>query len=83
MPLPLRALWSESFFNISYFIVISIIKVFYGIHKLCSSDLNVIPLDRFASFTSKLLYCLKIKGSYPGSTGISLASSSIVADTIL
>ena len=73
-----------AFIHISYFVVINIIKVIYGIHKLRSGDLNVrnSPLDRFASFTGKLLYCWKI-GCYAGSTGVGLATSSVVADTIL
>lgn len=73
-----------AFIHISYFVIINFIKVFYGIYKLWTGDLNVrnSPLDRFASLAGNLLYCWKV-GCYVASSGVSLAGASVVADTIL
>ena len=73
-----------AFIHISYFVIINLLKVFYGIYKVWKGDLNVrnSPLDRFASLGSNLLYCWKV-GCYLASSGVSLAGASVVADTIL
>lgn len=73
-----------AFIHISYFVVINLTKVFYGIYKLWKGDLNVrnSPLDRFASLSGNILYCWKV-GCYAASSGVSLAGASVIADTIL
>ena len=73
-----------AFIHISYFVIINLIKVFYGIYKLWKGDLNVrnSPLDRLASIGGNLLYCWKV-GCYVASSGVNLAGASVVADTIL
>lgn len=73
-----------AFIHICYFVVINITKVFYGIYKLFSGDLIVknSPLDRFASYSGKILYCIKV-GCYVGSSRLGIATTSVVADTIL
>lgn len=70
--------------HISYFTIINLMKVFYGIYKLWRGDLNVknSPLDRLASLGGNLLYCWKV-GCYVASSGLSLAGASVVVDTIL
>lgn len=73
-----------SFLHIIYIFIISIIGIIHGFKVLKSDKLNVknSPLDRFASITGKLLYCWKV-GCKVGSAGISLAGTSVIADTIL
>lgn len=70
--------------HILYFGIVSVIKILFGIHKLWKGDLNVrnSPLDRFASLTGNLLYCLKV-GCTVASSGISIAGASVIADTVL
>ena len=70
--------------HISYFTIISIMKVFYGIYKLWKGDLNIrnSPLDRLASLGGNLLYCWKV-GCYVASSGLSVAGASVVIDTVL
>ena len=48
-----------AFIHISYFVIINLIKVFYGIYRLWKGDLNMSnsPLDSFVSLTGNLLYC--------------------------
>lgn len=45
--------------NMIYFVVLSFIKLMYGIHIIKRGDLNIInsPIDNFATMTGKLLYC--------------------------
>lgn len=75
---------SLAFIHISYIVVISIIEIYYGIKILRSDKLNIrnSPLDTFASYTAKLLYCWKI-GCRVNSVSVGLASGSVIADTIL
>ena len=70
--------------QIIYIVIISIIKVFYGISKFWTDELNVrnSPLDHLASLSVKILYCWKI-GCQVGSTGIGLAGASVITDTVL
>lgn len=70
--------------HISYFTIINLMKVFYGIYKLWKGDLNVrnSPLDRLASLGGNLLYCWKV-GCYVASSGLSIAGASVVVDTLL
>lgn len=73
-----------AFVHIVYIVIISLIKLFYGISRFWTDELNIrnSPLDQFASLTGKLLYCWKI-GYQVGSTSIGLAGSSVIADSIL
>ena len=73
-----------AFIHILYFVVLNLMKVFYGLYKLWKGDLNVrnSPLDRFASLSGNLLYCWKV-GCTIASSGVSLAGASVVADTVL
>lgn len=73
-----------AFIQVSYIVIISIIKIFYGISRFWTDELNVknSPLDNFATLTTKMLYCWKI-GCQVGSAGIGLAGTSVIADTIL
>lgn len=73
-----------AFIHVCYIIVISIIEVYYGIKMLRSGKLNVknSPLDTFATYTGKLLYCWKI-GCRVSSASVGLAGGSVIADTIL
>lgn len=73
-----------AFIHISYFVVINITKVFYGKYKLFTGNLNVknSPLNHFASYSGKLLYSLKV-GCYIGYSGLGIATTSVVADTLL
>lgn len=67
-----------------YIFVISVISLIYGYKVLKSGKLNIknSPLDRFASISGNLLYCWKF-GCKVGAGGISLAGTSVIADTIL
>lgn len=73
-----------TFTHIFYYVIINITKVFYGIYKLFSGDLDIknSPLDRFANYSGKNIYCWKV-GCYVGSSGLGIATTSVVADTIL
>lgn len=73
-----------AFIQIIYIVVISIIKIFFGINKLRTDELNVrnSPLDHLATLSTKILYCWKI-GCQVGSTGVGLAGASVITDTIL
>lgn len=73
-----------AFLHISYIVVISLVKIFYGISRFWTDELNVrsSPLDHFASLTTKLLVCWKI-GCQVGASGIGLAGSSVITDSIL
>jgi len=70
--------------QILYIVIISLIKIFYGISRFWTDELNVrnSPLDHLASLSTKILYCWKI-GCQVGSTGIGLAGTSVIADSIL
>jgi hypothetical protein len=48
-----------AFVQIIYVVVISFIKIFYGISRFLTDELNVrnSPLDHFASLSVKVLYC--------------------------
>lgn len=67
-----------------YIFIISMIKLWYGFKILKSDVLNVrnSPLDRLASVTGKLLYCLKY-GCQAGSAGLSLIGTSFLMDSML
>ena len=73
-----------AFVQILYIVIISLIKLFFGISRLWTDELNIrnSPLDQFAFLTGKILYCWKI-GCQVGSTSIGLAGTSVIADTIL
>lgn len=75
---------SLAFIHVSYIVIISIIEIYHGIKILRSDKLNIrnSPLDSFASYTGKLLYCCKI-GCRINSASVGLAGGSVIADTIL
>jgi hypothetical protein len=67
-----------------YIAIISIIKLFYGIHVLRSGQLEVknSPMDKFATTAGKLLYCWKY-GCQAGSAGLGLVGTSFLIDSML
>lgn len=73
-----------AFVQITYIVILSMIKVYYGISRFWTDELNVrnSPLDHLASLTTKMLYCWKI-GCQVGSAGIGLVGTSVITDTIL
>lgn len=70
--------------HITYIVVISLIKIFYGISRFWSDELNVrnSPLNSFATLATKFLYCWKV-GCQLGSSGIGLIGASVIADNVL
>ena len=73
-----------AFIQITYIVIISLIKIFYGISRFWTDELDIknSPLDYLATLSTKLLFCWKI-GCQIGSTGIGLAGASVITDTIL
>lgn len=67
-----------------YFVMLSLMKLFYGIYIIRRGDLNVknSPIENFATITAKLLHCWKF-GCELGGAGFGLATTSVVADSIL
>jgi hypothetical protein len=70
--------------HIFYIIIISVIEIYYGIKTLKSGKLDIknSPIDAFATYTTKALYCWKI-GCRVSSASIGLAGTSVIADSIL
>ena len=51
-----------AFIQISYIVVIGLIKIVYGISRLWTKELDVrnSPLDQYATLTTRILFCWKI-----------------------
>lgn len=73
-----------SFVHILYILIITIIKLIYGIKQFRNGSLDVknSPLDKFATIVANILQCWKI-GCTIGSAGVGVATTSVVVDTLL